>query len=53
MRWAACKGKRKSVYRVLVGKPEEKNLLETPWRKWEDNTRKCDGGHGLDSSGLG
>jgi hypothetical protein len=33
MRWAgyvACVGERRSIYRVLVGKPEGKNHLEDP-----------------------
>jgi hypothetical protein len=32
-------GERRGVYRVLVGKPEEKRLLETPRRRWEDNIK--------------
>jgi len=28
---------RRGVYRVLVGKPEEKRSLERPRRRWEDN----------------
>ena len=42
MRWAghvACMGKRISLYRVLVGKPEEKRPLGRPKRKWEDNIK--------------
>jgi hypothetical protein len=27
------------VYRVLVGKPEEKRPLERPRRRWEDNVK--------------
>jgi hypothetical protein len=27
------------VYRVLVGKPEGKRTLDTPWRRWEDNIK--------------
>jgi len=37
MRWAgllAIMGKRRSVYRVLVGKPEGKTQLERPGRRW-------------------
>jgi len=33
MRWAghvACMGERRGIYRVLVGKPEEKDHLEDP-----------------------
>ena len=29
----------KDVYRVLVGKPEEKGPLERPRRRWEDNIK--------------
>jgi hypothetical protein len=29
-------GERKKVYRVLVGKPEEKRTLRRPRRRWED-----------------
>jgi hypothetical protein len=41
MRWAghvARMGKR-NVYRILVGKPEEKKPLERPRRKWMDNMK--------------
>jgi hypothetical protein len=27
------------VYRILLGKPEEKRLLVRPRRRWEDNIR--------------
>jgi hypothetical protein len=40
MRWAGHVvrlGKRRGVYRVLVGKPEEKRPLVRPRRRWEDN----------------
>jgi hypothetical protein len=30
-------GERRSVYRVLVEKPEGKRPLERPSRRWEDN----------------
>jgi hypothetical protein len=30
-------GERKGVYRVLVGKPEEKRPLGRPRRRWEVN----------------
>jgi hypothetical protein len=58
MRWArhiACKGERRSAYRVLVVKPEEKRPLGIPRHRWEDNI-KMDlqkvgwWGHGLDWS---
>jgi len=42
MRWAgyvACMGERRVLYRVLVGKPEEKRPLERPRRRWEDNIK--------------
>jgi hypothetical protein len=42
MRWAgrvACMGKGKSVYRVLVGKPEIKRPPGRPRRRWEDNIK--------------
>jgi len=32
-------GKRRGVYRVLVGKPEGKRPLGRPWHKWEDNIK--------------
>jgi hypothetical protein len=40
MRWAghvARMGKKKSAYRILVGKPEGKRPLGRPKRRWEDN----------------
>jgi len=30
-------GERRGIYRVLVGKPEEKTPLGRPRRRWEDN----------------
>jgi hypothetical protein len=43
MRWAwhvARMGKKKkSAYRILVGKPEGKRPLGRPRRRWEDNIR--------------
>jgi hypothetical protein len=32
-------GERRGVYKVLVGKPEEKRLLGKPRRRWEDNIK--------------
>jgi len=32
-------GKRRSVYRVLVGKPEGKRPLGRPKHRWEDNIK--------------
>jgi hypothetical protein len=43
IRWAghvARMGERRSVYRVLVGKPEGKTPLGRPRRRWEDNIKK-------------
>ena len=42
MRWVvhvARMGKRRGVYRVLVGKPEGKRPLGRPRRRWEDNIK--------------
>jgi hypothetical protein len=42
MRWAghvACVGEGRNLYRVLVGKPEGKRLLERPRRRWEDGLK--------------
>ena len=42
MRWAglvARMGKRKCVYRVLLGKPEGKKPLGRPRNRWEDNMK--------------
>jgi hypothetical protein len=39
IRWAghvAHMGEGRNLYRVLVGKPEEKRPLERPGRRWED-----------------
>jgi hypothetical protein len=32
-------GKGRSLYRVLVGKPEGKRILGRPRRRWEDNIK--------------
>jgi hypothetical protein len=32
-------GERRGVYRVLVGKPEEKGPLGRPRHRWEDNIK--------------
>jgi len=32
-------GKRRGIYRVLVGKPEGKRPLRRPRHKWEDNIK--------------
>ena len=54
MRWAghgARIGDRKGVYRVMMGKPEEKRPLGRPRRRWEDNIQmdlqEMGVGHGL------
>jgi hypothetical protein len=42
MRWAghvARRGEGRGVYRVLVGRPEDKRPLGRPWRRWEDNIK--------------
>jgi len=42
MRWAghvACMGEKRSVYRVLVGKPEGYRPLGRPRCRWEDNIK--------------
>jgi hypothetical protein len=42
MRWAgyvARMGEERGMYRVLVGKPEERRTLERPRRRWVDNIR--------------
>jgi hypothetical protein len=39
MRWAghvALMGEERKVYKVLVGKPEERRPLRRPRRRWED-----------------
>jgi hypothetical protein len=32
-------GERRSIYRVLVGRPEGKRPLGRPGRRWEDNIK--------------
>jgi hypothetical protein len=50
-------GERRSVYRVLVGKPEVKRPLGRPRRRWEDNIKmnlkEVEQGHKMDLSGSG
>jgi hypothetical protein len=45
-------GKRKVVYRVLMGKPEGKRTLGKPRSRWEDyikmDFQESGWGHGLD-----
>ena len=52
MRWAghaASMGEGRGLYRVLVGKPEEKSPFGRPRRRWEDNIKldlqevRCEG----------
>jgi hypothetical protein len=33
-------GERRGVYKVLVGKSEEKRPLGRPWHRWKDNITK-------------
>jgi hypothetical protein len=33
------RGEKRSAYKVLVGKPEGKRLLERPGYRWEDNIK--------------
>jgi hypothetical protein len=35
----ACIGEGRSVYKVLVGRPEGKRPLGIPGRRWEDNIK--------------
>jgi len=48
-------GDRRSVYRILVGKPEGKSPLGRPRRRWEDNMnmglQEVGWGDGLDQAG--
>jgi hypothetical protein len=37
--YAACMGKWRGGYRVLMGKPEGKRQLGRPTHKWKDNIR--------------
>jgi hypothetical protein len=60
MRWAvhvAGMGERRTMCRVLVGKPEGKTPLERPRRRWENgikmDLRKTVWGCGVDSPGSG
>jgi hypothetical protein len=39
VRHVARTGERRGVYRVLVGKPEEKSPLGRPRLRWEDNNK--------------
>jgi hypothetical protein len=45
---SACStnGAKRNVYRIMVGKPEEKRLLGIPRRRWVHNIKmglRCDG----------
>jgi len=35
----ACKGERRGIYSILVGKPEGKIPLGRPRHRWEDNIK--------------
>jgi hypothetical protein len=40
IRWAgheACVGRMRNAYRILFGKPKDKNPLRRPRRRWENN----------------
>ena len=55
---ACSTGERRSLYKVLVGKPEGKRPLGRPRRGWEESIKvDIQGvgywGHGLDCSGSG
>jgi hypothetical protein len=61
IRWTghvAYMGKRRGVYRILMGQPERQRPLGRHTCRWEDNIKMdlqevgC-GGHGLDRSGSG
>jgi hypothetical protein len=42
MRWAghvSCMGEKRTAYRLLVGKQEEKRPLRRPRQRWVDNIR--------------
>jgi hypothetical protein len=32
-------GERRNAYKILVGKPERKNILGSPRHRWEDNIK--------------
>jgi hypothetical protein len=32
-------GDGRGAYKILVGRPEERRLLERPWHTWEDNIK--------------
>jgi hypothetical protein len=60
MRWArhvGRVGKKRGVYRVLVGKPEKKKPLGRHKRRWEGNIKmdlqEVRWGYGMDRAGLG
>jgi hypothetical protein len=53
MRWAGhvvSIGEGRSVYKVLVGRPEGKRPLGRPRRRWEDNIRMDLGEIGIDGA---
>jgi hypothetical protein len=40
-------GERRDIYRVLMGKPEGKEPLGRPSRRWEDNISDGSSGRGM------
>jgi hypothetical protein len=53
MRWArhvVRMGDGRSVYRILVGRPEDKRPLGRPGRRWEDNIKMDLGEIGIDGA---
>jgi hypothetical protein len=55
MIWAghvARMGEKRGAYRILVGRPEGRQPLGRPWRRWEDNIKMdlqvVGWGYGLD-----
>jgi hypothetical protein len=55
LRWAghvARMGEGRSVYRILVGRPEGKRPLGRPRRRWEDNTEMDLREIGIDGANL-
>jgi len=56
MRWVghvASMGARRSVYRVLVGKPEGKRPLGRPRCRWDGSSGSGLWGYGLGQAGSG
>ena len=62
MRWTghvACMQQSRYGYRILVGKPEVKRLLDRPIHRWEDNIKMdlrelvCDADDCIDAQDRG